>query len=396
MSHSDQAGPASFRLRQLLLAGMLPAVLAAAAAGQGAGVVYYQVTRDDGTITDLTEPPQTEEGIRLVNRISRFGGEMKGFRVLGNRPHGMSVVHPVRTVNSTLRWNGKAWVGPPPRAARKPPGAAEVMAAEEMRRLELTVESLNHQLNDHEQRMLEAMQRLVEATNEQSKHAARKQLDQARADYRQCQKALSGFEGILTELRLLRGEGVEMPQSGALPDHPAGEVRPMDWPSGQGDPPPAPPIGRATILPYRSHIWRLPGRGGPRRYHVAMAHPEPGRFGAFHYVAYADTDGNGLPDRLIAHSPLAEAVTPGGWTRWSFQTDAEVIFVGSTWPDRLTSVYYGRPDDAPPGGDGLGGDVYVSGVFGGLPCWPSPYGPYLGGLQIWVGEQVPRYTRRTK
>ena len=120
-----------------------------------------------------------------------------------------------------------------------------------------------------------------------------------------------------------------------------------------------------------------------------MAHPEAGRFGAFHYVAYADTDGDGAPDRLIGNSPLAVAALPGAWTGWNFQTAAESVFVGNTWPHPRTAVYYCPSADAPAGWKGVGGDVYVSSVFGGVPSWASPYGPYLSNLQVWVGDQNP-------
>jgi len=121
---------------------------------------------------------------------------------------------------------------------------------------------------------------------------------------------------------------------------------------------------------------------------VSMAHAEAGPFGAFHYVAYADTDGDGLPDRLIGRSPLVTASAAGDWTDWQFTTDQQVVFVGNAWTNPDTTIYLDQAESDRRGETwrGLSNDVYVSGFFGGVPSWQSPFGPYLTNIRVNVSN----------
>ncbi|HOO77930.1 MAG TPA: glycosyltransferase family 39 protein [bacterium] len=74
---------------------------------------------------------------------------------------------------------------------------------------------------------------------------------------------------------------------------------------------------------------------------VEMAHARPGAEGSFRMAAYADEDGDGLPDRLLAESPLLESERAGEWSRWEFTSPGGRIFVGSRW-SLGNWIYYER------------------------------------------------------
>ncbi|HPJ72245.1 MAG TPA: hypothetical protein PK636_06150, partial [bacterium] len=62
---------------------------------------------------------------------------------------------------------------------------------------------------------------------------------------------------------------------------------------------------------------------------------------SFRMAAYADEDGDGLPDRLLAESPLLESERAGEWSRWEFTSPGGRIFVGSRW-SLGNWIYYER------------------------------------------------------
>lgn len=94
---------------------------------------------------------------------------------------------------------------------------------------------------------------------------------------------------------------------------------------------------------------------------VEMAHARVGEEGAFRFVVYADTEGDGLPDRLVAESPPQRADRPDQWSRWEFTAPGGRIFVGSRW--QLGAwVFIGSP---PWPEAGLGETMFYS--RGGVP-----------------------------
>lgn len=115
------------------------------------------------------------------------------------------------------------------------------------------------------------------------------------------------------------------------------EVRPTRPPPRR----PVPPDPRAEGLltanrhqpQYEMWVWAVEPeqKTGPTVI-LSIAHAAPGRAGAFRMLAYADTEKDGLPDELIARSPLLTAENQGVWSSWTFRTDEERIFVGKTWP----------------------------------------------------------------
>ncbi|MDP8237182.1 MAG: glycosyltransferase family 39 protein [Candidatus Erginobacter occultus] len=94
---------------------------------------------------------------------------------------------------------------------------------------------------------------------------------------------------------------------------------------------------------------------------VELAHARAGEEGAFRFVVYADTEGDGLPDRLVGESPLLRSERPDQWSRWEFTAPGGRIFVGSRWPLGAW-VFIGAPP-WPEGG--LGETMFYS--RGGVP-----------------------------
>jgi len=371
----------------LLAASVLGVAVAGGQSPRDLGLrLFYQVAYEDGTIRDVSSVPRTEQGIRMVTRISRYQPGAKARRLLATGPVPLTLPARGWTIKTDLVWKQGAWVAPPVVETLRRHRAGRASAVTQP-----AVESA-------------AVRKLIE--DELKRHRAR--LDKLGAAVAQVERDLRATEdprrreNLQTVLSSMRQEQEKIAQSVREYEQLLGTlggdgsiIRPPVGTTGGDNPPPATqpsfgvakPLVETEILPYRAQVWRLPSAQGLRRVTVSMAHPEAGPFGAFYYVAYADEDRDGRPDRLIGRSPLIEASAPGQWTRWSFSTDADAVFVGNTWPDPDTSVYY-APRGAAPWRGGLG-EVYVSGSFGLVPRWRCPWGDYLTNLRVYVGRQNP-------
>lgn len=351
------------------------------------GEVYYQVTYADGRVRDLNVVPTGREGIRRVVRISRFEDGRRSFEMLATGQVALQVVNPGRTVKRDLVWTGRAWVV---RRSTQSQSTTTEPGRDLLGRERARVESVLHELRT----------RLAAADHE----VAEAQRKLARVETNDSQKLPAGTVAAAAERRNILLRAIELyeiqlkalNQSAAPPER--GRVLPDGKPvDGGGTLGIGKDIQSARTLPYRVQVWQLPQAQGERTVSVAMAHPEAGDAGAFHYVAYADSDGDGRPDRLLARSALVEAGEPGEWTRWSFTTDESAVYVGNAWPRPDTSVYFAPADGrfARDNRNGLAGDVYVGGYFNGVPCWGSPYGPYLSNIKVNVSNPFGRVTAPT-
>jgi hypothetical protein len=154
------------------------------------------------------------------------------------------------------------------------------------------------------------------------------------------------------------------------------------------------PIDQACPLPHRVQVWKVPGHAddGARTVNVAMAHPEAGQAGAFRYVAYGDTDGDGRPDKLLAVSPVAEASQPGEWTSWRFQTDVPDVYVGNAWQRPGTRVFGQEPSPSQLKSDWrtLDSDVWFSGALG-ADFADGAYMPWISNIRIHTQRPNPDY-----
>ena len=362
---------AAVRIGALLTAACLSAWPASARAEGVEAVVYYQVTYADGSVRDLSEPPAGRVGIRRVIRIARVETAGPGYRVLSAGAYLPRFLETGRTVQRELRWNGRAWVAR--RAPRARPGVgptsrpapvADGRRSDRAEGLRRRLRAATARLRVFEQAIAQAAELLTKVRGTGRESAAMLLLEQAQAARRKCLRTIAELE------RRLEAAGAD----GSALGQAVGKVAPAPGALGEGALGVVRPLRRRRVLPHRAHVWRLPPARGRRTYVASMAHPEAGLLGAFYYVAYADSDGDGAPDTLIARSPLAVADAPGRWSRWSFTTDAADVFVGCAWPYADAAVYHGPLTDRD-GWRGLGTEVYVSGSVAGLPWrrWPWPY-----------------------
>lgn len=373
--------------------------------------VYYQVTYGDGSVRDLNIVPRTRLGIRRVVRISRRDKANQNYEMLATGPRPLTVINPGETIRNELAWNGKAWVAGAQTGRRRreadKAGLPELLNRERTR-ISRILKMLRGRLKDRDRAVAEARRKLALAKRgDGHKAAAEALLAKAKKDRRVLLESIEFYELQIKALSAAaRAKTASSRPAGKRPSPGSyhGQAAATS-PAGQGTAPgqgtdpgqgakPKPALGLAGeihdvgTVPYKVQVWKLPPGRGRRSYSVSMAHAEAGPFGAFHYVAYADTDGDGLPDRLIGRSPLVTASAAGDWTGWQFTTDQQVVFVGNAWTNPDTTIYLDQAGTDRRGETwrGLSNDVYVSGFFGGVPSWQSPFGPYLTNIRVNVSN----------
>jgi hypothetical protein len=370
-----------------------------ASAQSVAGTVYYQVTYDSGEVLDLASAPETGEGIRRVVRIARLNYGDQGLRVWSTEGPALSSPNGGQTVRHELRWDGKAWVpaklfDDSKRSGQRgsdetpdaDPNAASAAAlgriiAEEAKALGERMKRLRGRIELQREAVSEARSAAREASDDEARRRADERLASAIERLRELDARLDRQTQALATMLSRTGRMGE----------PSGELTAAGDASEAGKAQDGAvgivsPVAGDHVLPHRVQVWRVPGVESKkrRRYRVRMGHAEAGAFGGFYYVAYADTDGDGSPDRLVAHSPLATARRAGQWTQWRFETDHEAVFVGNAWPYADTSVPCGRYRR---GTDNwtLPAQPFVSDYFGAVPYrkgWPM-----LSNIRVEV--QVP-------
>ncbi len=347
------------------------------------GIVYYQVTYADGKIRDLNEPPKAKKAIRRVVRISRFEPEIKGYELLSTRHPMIKSIRPGRTVKHDLVWNGKAWVGPErrhptrPRQATRPSREKAINRA--IRKTEAILAILRERLKQHDHAVAEAERKLADAKSDDAKSSAQVGLKKSRQSRR---KTLDATKQYTRQLDALKDADKHKPFSRP----PSGRVSRLHQPPKKGKHGIVEPVSKRAVLPHRVQVWKVDSPKGKRDYEVSMAHPEAGRFGAFHYVAYADTDKDGRPDKLIARSPLATAQTPGQWTQWNFTTSETAVFVGNAWPEESAGAYCLKTTPTEDNWKGMNTEVFVAPLIGVMPGRRWSWWPYLTNIRIHVNQ----------
>ncbi len=365
-----------------ILAGACVLAAGAGPAGGREDLVYYQVIYTNRKIRDLANVPTTNEGIRRVVRISRVESPHSPAEVHSISAYGLGYSDPGRLVQKELHWDGKAWVYDPPegrrpglRAGKRGLTPAQTKRAAAVLGQKLAAERAA--LKTAGQAVVLAAKLLTDAADDDAKAAAMLLLTQAQAHRQETLSRVVRLEALLSAIAgkpVAAGAGA-VTSAPAATTRPAGEAVVLD---ARAD--------KRQVLPHRQQAWRLPAGRGRRTYRVSMAHPEAGRLGGFIYVAYADTDGDGVPDKLIARSPAAVAAEAGGRTEWQFTTDYETVFVGNAWR-RADALQYHLP--RPPADTGVAGvEVFVSGLARGIPRhrWTHPY---LGNIRVRVADQNP-------
>ncbi len=393
-----------------LLAAMTPATADAPTPPEPAPVVYFQVSYANGTVRDLSRVPADNEGIGRVTRITRIASTGHGAEILSTHGRPIRSIGTGRTVRVELKWNGKAWVGPKPapggekgvrnlfspprptatdasRSTKKVPDPFFSARRQEIVNTERLLITLRRLAKRYAARQAEATEALKTAADQKAKAAAVEALTKAKIASDNCARTIAQAEKYLADLLAGKTPGPpgaaagRLDQTGQIPRG-AGVIRPVE---------------DTGVLPHRVQVWPLAPGKGRRTYRISMAHTEAGICGAFYYVAYADTNADSVPDTLIARSPLAQADRPGGWTVWTFETDAERVFVGNTWPrDDTTHFRRRRPRrGAQRNWSGLPEEIYVSGFFGQVPTKKHAFWPYVHNIRVQLHDRN-RPERRTE
>ncbi len=357
--------------------------------GKGAGVIYYQVTFDNGTVRDLTEIPKSRKGIRRVLRIARFDADFKGYQVISTEGPALRLVHTGRTVKQDLAWNGAAWVAPQEGSSPSPPPPdppATSAIKQETRRVEAVLKALKERLKQLDHTAAEEERELASRKGTEPEAAAAQNLTKTAQDRKKLLETIEQYKRTLEVLK----DGKDHSR---IP--PTGKVERLRRPPEKSDFGIVTPTTKKAVLPHRVHVWKLPPGKGKRTYAVSMKHPEAGRLGAFRYVAYADTNGDGAPDKFVAQSDLASAKTPGEWTQWTFSTSSPSVFAGCAWTEPTAGVYCQRTSPDNKNWRGTDVEVYTAPYFGAVPRerWGKrgrkrggEYWPYLGNIRIRVNQ----------
>ena len=373
-------------IQRYAVALVVAASLSAAAAGQ---TVHFAVTYADGEVRNVAGVPADNKGIASVTRVTRLLPRGNTYEVLSTHGRPIRTINGGRTERMALAWNGKAWVGPAAAAAARgigkpapPPKGAAPMTGErraEIMKTEALLATLR-KLEGKYARRLADERKAVASADDAGKIAALDALAKAKFAHDNCTKAIAQAETRLANL--LAGRPVTAPAASLKGGSVTSAVR---TPPGVGV---IDPVEDSAVMPHRVQVWPLKPGKGLRTCRVSIAHTEAGVCGAFYYVAYSDSTGDGVPDTLIARSPLAQADRPGGWTLWTFRTDAERVFVGNTWP-RADTTQYSRKRKTrrrDPNWSGLPDEIYVSGFFGKVPTKKHTFWPYLHNIRVQLHE----------
>lgn len=373
----------SFHAAAIIFTATLVLPVAQAAGQTGDRVVYYQVSYKNGDVRDLDNVPDTNEGIIRVVRMMRVDNNPsgEGYEEISTGEVAHVSVEAAETYRNELKWNGKAWLAPEDIEAAKNAESADdsALVKREIAKTRKILEKLKASLREHDA-AVGAAQRQYEnakgADDEDNKAAA---LKKAQAAQKAVADSVSLYENhikalneILSPDKLPKATG----EIGLSDDAPGKTKDAMGIASPMTD----------TCAPsHRVQVWKLPEGEGRRTYNVTIAHPEAGSLGAFYYVAYADTDGDGKPDKLIARSPLAQVNRAGEWSKWSFTTDYKTVFAGNAWPSSETAVYNHPVTEAEDPGEnwqGLPKEIYISDLLWGKPDRHPKYYACLSNIRV--------------
>jgi hypothetical protein len=92
---------------------------------------------------------------------------------------------------------------------------------------------------------------------------------------------------------------------------------------------------------YSQWVWAVkPDRQTEDTVRVEAAHAAPGIPGGFSIIAYADTTGDGMPDRKVAESELLTGDQTGQWSTFNFTAGKEPLFIGYSWAEGQDTVIF--------------------------------------------------------
>ncbi len=307
----------------------------------GRHVVYYQVVYADDDIRDLSAVPTTNEDITSVLRISRIGSAVGSYERIHTGDPTVRDVGTPEVTREYLLWNGTAWVGADDAVTDGADSRARALSAE-FDRAQATLEVLETHLADCDHLVAGLERELQRAVDDGDGAEIERQLKEARDKQEGLVATIEDYQRQASVLKDALADGGDL-----LAENGQVHVVEADVQVDAGDEPERPAVSEVT-LDHGVQVWRVKRSNNDtgqhlRRYEVSMPHAVAGAHGAFYYVAYADTTGDGRPDTRIAQSPLASANRPGQWTSWTFTTDRAEVFVGNAWPRADTSHYVVTP-----------------------------------------------------
>jgi hypothetical protein len=117
----------------------------------------------------------------------------------------------------------------------------------------------------------------------------------------------------------------------------------------------------AIVVPgHKVQVWEvLPEYTQTGTYQISIQHAKAGNMGSFFYTAWADIDGDGVPDQEIDRSERKIVRTAGEWSSWTFKNHYKRIFIGNLW-DRADEQIYYQMERTLQGYSGLDNQVYYS------------------------------------
>jgi len=95
---------------------------------------------------------------------------------------------------------------------------------------------------------------------------------------------------------------------------------------------------------YQYWVWAVkPEYVSGQEVTVEMAHGAAGDEGGFNIIAYADTNGDGNPDKKVAESEFLTGKKVGEWSSFTFTSVHKSLFIGNSWPaDNDTVIFRGN------------------------------------------------------
>ncbi len=360
-------------MRTTWLAALGVLIVSAAMAADERGVTY-RVTYGSGIVADVLAPPETNGGIKSVLRIVAVPAAV----TLSTDDNDSDAAG--KLTMTPMAWDGKAWIVPAPagatqRAAAIQPSTDDNLVASEIRKTEQLLRRMMDSLKSLAHAVADAQRKrdALDADDEAAARAAADRLADLRRQRDSMLQAVESYRQRLTALETLAKEETFVT--------PAGQVRSDRAPASA----PAREAAKAEAPAHHVQVTRLATGTGRRTYRISLPHAQVGSAGAFYFVAYADTNGDGVPDKLIARSPLAQSVLAGGWSTWTFATSERNVFAGNAWVGDDV-VLAGRPAPQGEAAGSLKQEYFVSGFFGKTPDDKRAFVPYLQDIRVEIPQ----------
>jgi len=167
------------------------------AAESATASVYYQVTYADGSVKDLSQPPETSEGVERVVRVTHESSGQAGYEITATGPDVLTVINPDTISRQELTWNGSQWTAPEQKEEPKEPQGPPLSRELELRRLKHIAAGLTLQRAALAEQVANAEKQLEESAGKPGEADARAKLAEARRDMQECTQLLAEYDAAL-------------------------------------------------------------------------------------------------------------------------------------------------------------------------------------------------------